>query len=295
VRFGVRSPRPPRPNRCRSRSRRSGPLRTRPLTNQRRLDHGFAGGVRGLAASRDRRGRSRRGDRRRLRGPSLGSRRSGWRRRRRRGGLLARSRLGGSRRGDRGRLRGRLRRRRLSPHRQERRGVDVALGVVGHPHAEVDVGVGRDCVLARADRSHDVALGDGRPARDVDAPELKQRHRIAVRGADRDRAAAVWNGAGEADRARRRSPHRRPHGAADVDSPVLAAGVRVVAESESAEHGSVDWPRPRSSSRRCDERDNRREHDEPAHTSSSSLSVQRTRRRLTEAPAVVNFGYSEAS
>jgi hypothetical protein len=61
---------------------------------------------------------------------------------------------------------------------------------------------------------------------------MQQRHRIAVRGPNRQRLAAAGHGTGEADRPRRRCAHRRVRGSTDVDPTVLAACIRVVAEDE---------------------------------------------------------------
>jgi hypothetical protein len=96
----------------------------------------------------------------------------------------------------------------------------------------VDVRGTRDRVLALADGAdgralvHDVAAGDrGRS-------ELHQRHRVAVGRLDRHAAPHAGERAGEGHRPRRGRADTGSGAAADVDTAVLARGVRVVDERE---------------------------------------------------------------
>jgi hypothetical protein len=127
-------------------------------------------------------------------------------------------------------LRGRGRRRHGSAGREEPQRVDVAFGLVGAAHAQVDVRLSRHRVVALADRTEGVTFFDGRSTLDLDLRELEQRDGVAVRSANRDRTAAVRDRPREADRPARRGSHHGPDRTADVDPAVLAAGVRVAAQ-----------------------------------------------------------------
>jgi hypothetical protein len=145
---------------------------------------------------RDGRGPPRLGDRSRAdrsrRGNDHG--RNGRRRR------IGRTRLTGPRRGA-GRRRGRGcrdgrrrrsdlyrwcgRRRGGSACRQERQRIEVALRLRGDPDAEVDVRLRHVLVAARADHSDGAAFRDRSALRRSDRAEVRQRHRVPVRGRDR--------------------------------------------------------------------------------------------------------------
>jgi hypothetical protein len=98
---------------------------------------------------------------------------------------------------------------------------------------------------ARPDAPDRVALGDHPAPFDEQRTELRQRHRMAVRGADRHDEAVPGDGAREGDLAGGRRDHRRAELACDVDAAVLAARVGVGAEPERAEHLPACRPRPR--------------------------------------------------
>jgi hypothetical protein len=116
--------------------------------------------------------------------------------------------------------------------------------VVGAAHAKVHVRGGRHAVLARADRADRLALADDRAAGDVDRAQLKERDRVAAGCGDRQGPAPVRDRAGERDRARSGGAYDPADVGADVDSAVLAAGIRVGPERERAQHRPVDGPRP---------------------------------------------------
>jgi hypothetical protein len=93
---------------------------------------------------------------------------------------------------------------------------------------------GRDRIPARADAADHRPFLDRLALRDQDLAELEQRDGVAVRGLDRDRLPSARQCPGERDGARRRGPHVGAGLAADVDAPVLATGVWVLAEHERA-------------------------------------------------------------
>ena len=246
----------------------------------RRVGRSFGG--RGDSGSIPRRGRSRRGRgfgrrgtgrrlrarifrRRRLRGRSLGSGlgRCGWCGRVDGGGQRRRDgrRLGGGN----GRGRRRLRRGGRS-RREEAQGVDVALRIGRDPDAEVDV---RLLELGRAARAHATdgrAFGDDRALQHADRAEMDERDRVAVVGVDRDRLAAAGNRPGKRDGSARGSDDVCPGRVGNVDSPMLAASVRVVTKRERLEHRSVCRPGPRARTGRPHERNRKSEQHQQAHS-----------------------------
>jgi hypothetical protein len=125
-------------------------------------------------------------------------------------------------------------RRRRSRHdsarREEPQRIDVAFGLVGAAHAEVDVRLSRHRVVALADGTDDVAFFDRRSPRHPDLSELEKRDGVAVRGANRHDPAAVRHRAREADHPVCRSSYCGPARASDVDPTVLAAGIRVATQ-----------------------------------------------------------------
>ena len=74
--------------------------------------------------------------------------------------------------------------------------------------------------------------------------ELEQRHRVAVGGLDRQRAAASRDRAGERDGAGGGRADVGAGGSADVDSAVLAGRVLVLSEREWPQNRSVGGPGP---------------------------------------------------
>ncbi len=128
--------------------------------------------------------------------------------------------------------------------REQAEGVDVSVGIGGEADAEVDVRRGRDRIGALTDHADDSALRDGAATQDARRCELQQRYRIAVRGLDRDGAAAAGDRADERDRARRRGEHSASNPGADVDAAMLPACIGVRAERERPQHRSLDRPHP---------------------------------------------------
>jgi len=192
------------------------------------------------------------------------------RRRQRHGRLGRRDGLGfrWSRIGDRGRRRGcragdgRARRRQLlddrlrgccgrrRPGGQQAERIDVAVGIGCDPDAEVDVRRLRDRIRALARDADGRSFLDHAAALDARRRQLQQRHRVAVRSLDRDRAAAARDRAAEGDR----PGHGREHGASrlggDVDAAMLPTGVRVRPERERPDDRTDSRPDP-GASRRC--------------------------------------------
>jgi len=118
------------------------------------------------------------------------------------------------------------------------------------PDAELDEG---RVVGERADR---VSFGDGRALRRADLAEVRERDRPAVGGLDRQRPPAPGHRAGKRDGAGCGSVDRRAGVAGDVDTPVLAGGVRVRGvEREGRDDTTVRRPRPGVSDRGDCERD----------------------------------------
>jgi hypothetical protein len=78
-------------------------------------------------------------------------------------------------------------------------------------------------------------------------PEMRQRHRVPVVSLNRQRPTVDRHRACEGDDPRDRRQHRAPRGTSDVNTPVLAGRVRVVAELELLHHGPIGRPRPRCS------------------------------------------------
>jgi hypothetical protein len=108
----------------------------------------------------------------------------------------------------------------------------------------MDVWQPSDAVRALADLGHDVTLGDSAAAGNGGRAELEQRHRVAVGGQDRQRAAAVWDRADERDDAGGRSAHGSTDRLPDIDTAVLAGGVLVLREGERPQDGAGRRPGP---------------------------------------------------
>ncbi len=83
--------------------------------------------------------------------------------------------------------------------------------------------------------------------------EMHEGDGIAVLRQDRHRAAVRGHDADERDDPCRRRDHRGPFRGADVDTAMLAAGVRIVAEQEWLQHGTFGRPCPGASGRRADQ------------------------------------------
>ena len=102
----------------------------------------------------------------------------------------------------------------------------------------------RGRVGARAHHPNRLPFGYDSAANEGDRSELEQRDRIAVRRLNRQRVTAVRHGADERHRSRSGGVDRRPDRAADVDSPMLSARVRIGSERERPEDRPVQRPRP---------------------------------------------------
>jgi hypothetical protein len=128
--------------------------------------------------------------------------------------------------------------------REERERVEVPVRLGGQPDAQVDVRLGDVGVATRADRPHHLPFADRRAHWDGDRVQLEQRDRVAVLGANRDRAPGSGHRARKRDDAGRRRAHLGADRRADVDAPVLASAVRIVAGRERAQHRPFDRPGP---------------------------------------------------
>jgi hypothetical protein len=211
-----------------------GPLRgMRDHRGCKRLDHSRKGD----------RGPNRRGC---CRGRGLREHRL-WLRRRR----FLRQRLRRERRrlGRRSRGRGRRldlpRRRGRRPRRQEEQRIEITLRIVGLADAEIDVRLGQLDIAARPDRSNGIAFSDLDALLDPVGAEMNERDRVAVLRLNRHGLATFRHRPGEGHDPSRGSAHGRSRRRADVDPPVLARRVRVVAvEGEPAQDRPVDGPSP---------------------------------------------------
>ena len=210
--------------------------------------------------------RGRRDDRRRAHGRT--GRRDGGRR-------GSRARRG---RGD-GRRLGRRRLGRRTARGQQAERVDVAFVLRRDPDAEVDTRGRMLRVAARAHRPDGRAFVDHVALRGRDRPEVDERDRVAVGREDRHAASVGGERARERDGPGRGRPDGQAVAAADVDSPVLSGGVRVGAERERAQHGSVGGPRPGKRRAARHERDQPcgADHEETVHKTPPSFSARATR------------------
>jgi hypothetical protein len=160
--------------------------------------------------------------------------------------------------------RGRRRRRRSRPgcraRRQEATGIDVCLGF-SHPDAEMHV---RLVVFSDAGwpRLRDrISLGDAGTTLDEQRAEVSERRFVPVGRRDGDRETVCRHLPGEGDLAGDGRMNRATVRHSDVDSPVLAACVRVVSERELPEYGPVGGPVPRRGLRGPDPRPDGGSHD----------------------------------
>ncbi len=148
-------------------------------------------------------------------------------------------------------------------------------------NAQVDIGLRPLARPARPERAHVCALGY-RSAPDLrDGSEMKERHREAIGCSNRDRAAAAGHRAGERDAACRRGEHRLSRGSADVDSPVLARGVRVPVVTEVLQYRPARRPGPGVRGRRAgQEREEDRQQQAMLAHAASSVVLFVNRRRI---------------
>jgi hypothetical protein len=147
----------------------------------------------------------------------------------------------------------------------------------------------------RTDRADDRPLAHGLAAPNARRAEMRQGHGIPVGRLDRHDFAAHWHGSGERDGAGRGRKDGFSGRSADVDSAMLARGVRIVAEDEFLEYRTFGGPGPRSRGRRDCE--GRRECGDQGSTHLLLLVVlfaNRAKRYLGR-PFVVNMDYKDVS
>lgn len=159
------------------------------------------------------------------------------------------------------RLRRRACRRRLGrrlTNGEQRKRVDVPIRLGGQANAEMDVRLGAFRIAARADRPHDLALSDGCPDRHCDRPQMDERDRVPILGADRQAAPLAGQLSREGDDSGRRRAHVGSRLRPDVDASMLAARVRVFSGDERPEHRPIDGPAPRGRARGVREDDDQR-------------------------------------
>lgn len=120
-----------------------------------------------------------------------------------------------------------------------------------HADSEVDVRLGMLDLSARADGADALALLDRSADPDAHGPEMDERDRVAVLGADRHAEPRTRQRAGERDHAARGCAHVGARERPDVHTAVLPAQVRIVLGEKAPEHRAVDGPAP-GTGRRCD-------------------------------------------
>ena len=177
---------------------------------------------------------------------------------------------------------GRVRRRRSRTSRQEADWIDVPLVVGRDPDAEVDVRRGHLGVGTRPDRPHRVALSHGRPFREQQRAQMRERDGVAVRREDRDAPPGSGNSAGERHLPRRRRDHRRAGVARDVDAAMLPRGVGMCGiERVGLDDGAVRRPAPGCGGRGEEQRGQNGQRDEASHSHlpRSLLSTRQTCRQ----------------
>jgi hypothetical protein len=116
----------------------------------------------------------------------------------------------------------------------------------------------------RTDRADDPLLAHGLAAPNARRTEMRQGDGVPVGRLDRHDFAAYWHRAGERDGAGRGRKDGLAGPSANVDSAVLARGVRIVAKDEFLKYRTFDGPGPRSRGRHDHER--RRERDDQGST-----------------------------
>ena len=163
--------------------------------------------------------------------------------------------------------------------RQQRQRVDVPVLVGGDADPEVDVRRLGDAVAALPYLPDRLALSDARTLLERHPLELQQGDGVAVLRANRDGMTAVRDAPDE-----RHSPGGgRANDAADVgrdvDAPVLATCIRVVAERERAQDRTVDGPAPRERSGSEHECEQGQTRDQPSHCHLRSLRLRPRRPR----------------
>jgi hypothetical protein len=144
-------------------------------------------------------------------------------------------------------------------------------------------------LTARPDGAHGFAFLDRRAGAHADRAEVHEGDRVAVRSANRQAEPLVRQPAGERHDAGGRCPDISGRSRRDVDSAVLAAGIRVVRCDERAQHWAVDGPRPARRRRAGDER----EQETDRKGGSSVAQIDNHAGTVAGRAAVVKSGYSE--
>jgi len=187
---------------------------------------------------------------------------------------------------DRGRGRGRRRGGRRGRRRhgssagwQEPERVDVRVGIARAADAEVDARhgmLGRPAPPHRPDRR---AFVDGCALLDTDRAEVDERDGKPVCRLDRHAATMRRERPGERHGARGGCADSSPFGAGDVDATMLAACVRIGAQGERSEHGSVSGPCPGPGGCAERQRSERRhaDNEESVHEAPPSFTARATR------------------
>jgi hypothetical protein len=116
--------------------------------------------------------------------------------------------------------------------REESQRIEVSVRVRGQANPEVHMGLGKVGLSARSDDANDVSLSDLLIPSHAHCTELKERDRVAVGRPNGDRAAACRHDAGKGDSSAGRRDYRSAERRSDVDSAMLAPGVRIFSEVE---------------------------------------------------------------
>jgi hypothetical protein len=149
----------------------------------------------------------------------------------------------------------RRRRLELGANRQERQGIDVPLRIGGRTDAEVHVRTRNLRDPAGPEGAELGALGDRLALVDARRTEVQERHRPAVRGADRDVQAVRWDASDERHHTGCRRDHALAGPSGDVDAAMLARAVRVGPEGKRPSDGASDRPAPAGGRHRSGKRE----------------------------------------
>ncbi len=131
--------------------------------------------------------------------------------------------------------------------------VEVAVRLGRHSDAQVDVRLGVLDLSARADGADALALLDRGADPHAHGPEMDERDRVAVFGADRHAEPRMRQRAGERDHAACGRTHVGARERPDVHTTVLPAQVRIVLGEKASDHRAVDGPAPGTGGRCADQ------------------------------------------
>lgn len=159
-----------------------------------------------------------------------------------------------------------------------------------YPDSEVHVRLGVLDLAARADGADDVALLERGADPNADGPEMEERDRVPVLGADRHTEPRLWQRAGERDHAPRGCAHVGARKRPDVDAAVLSPQVRIVRSEKAPEYRPVDGPAPSAGRRGEGEGGHHREQHDRRSVANFENHEAGT---VTEWSAVVKSGYRE--